>query len=265
MVGLADRDGNGGNRLNMMIFISLLLHTGVLFVVFFAPSFPSPKMTFGPVYDVALVSYSARPMERKSASAGMKEILKANRSEEIVKKRLETGPAIPIRRLDDAEKQDRTLERAMEEIRRRAAAEPASSKPAPNPAKAVPSAKPSPKTGAAATDTEAGSTSPSAGDADTEAKINAYYAAIWSRIKRNWALPEGILPGDALEEVVDVTILRSGTIAGMSFEKRSGNRFFDDSTLKAIRKASPFPPIPAWVGDATLAVGIRFHSSELGP
>jgi TonB family protein len=97
------------------------------------------------------------------------------------------------------------------------------------------------------------------------AKINVYYAMIWSRIKRGWALPQGILPGDVLEAVIDVTILRSGAVTEVNFEKRSGNRFFDDSALKAIRKASPFPPLPAWIGEASLGVGIRFHSSELRP
>jgi TonB family protein len=68
-----------------------------------------------------------------------------------------------------------------------------------------------------------------------------------------------------LETVIDVTILRNGAVTEVNFEKRSGNRFFDESALKAIRKASPFPPLPAWVGEASLGVGIRFHSSELRP
>ncbi|MEI7674017.1 MAG: energy transducer TonB, partial [Deltaproteobacteria bacterium] len=151
-------------------------------------------------------------------------------------------------------KQDQTLEKAMEEIRKRAAA-------------AGPTPKTQPKAGAdtkAMPEAKAGPASPlPAGDADMNAKINAYYAMIWSRIKRGWALPQGILPGEVLETVIDVTILRSGAVSEMNFEKRSGNRFFDESALKAIRKASPFPPLPPWYSETSLGVGIRFHSSEL--
>ena len=94
------------------------------------------------------------------------------------------------------------------------------------------------------------------------AKMRAYYAMIWSRIKGRWALPE-ILPGAVYEAVIDVTILRTGAVTDVNFEKRSGNRYFDESAMKAIRKASPFPPLPSWVEGGSLDVGIRFHSSEL--
>jgi TonB family protein len=238
-----------------MIIVSLLFHAAVLSLLFLAPSLPSPKLTFGPVYTVALVNFSGKTLEQqKAAAAGAKELMEAGRSETVLRKRLEAESAIPIRSLESRKKQDRTLEKAMDEIRRRAAAAgptPKSQTKASSDAKAIP-------------DVKAGPVSPlPAGDADVSAKINAYYAMIWSRIKRGWALPQGILPGDVLETVIDVTILRSGAVTEVNFEKRSGNRFFDESVLKAIRKASPFPPLPAWFGEASLDVGIRFHSSEL--
>ncbi len=224
----ADRERSGRGRLNGMIFISLLFHAAVLSLLFFTPSFPSPKLTFGPVYTVALVNFSGKTLEQKGVAAGAKELMEAGRTETVLRKRLEAEPVIPIRSLESRKKQDRTLEKAMEEIRKRAAATGPTPKPqtkAGSDAKAMPEAK-------------AGPASPQpAGDADMNAKINAYYAMIWSRIKRGWALPQGILPGDVLETVIDVTILRSGAVTGMNFEKRSGNRYFDESALKAIRKA----------------------------
>lgn len=251
-----DRERSGRSRLNGMIFVSLLFHAALLSLLFFSPSFPSPKLTFGPVYTVALVNFSGKSMEPKGVAAGAKELMEAGRSETVLKKRPNAEPVIPIHRLESRRKQDRTLEKAMEEIRKRAAAAEPTPKPqtkAGSEAKAMPGAK-------------AGPTSPTpAGVAETDAKINVYYAMIWSRIKRGWALPQGILPGEVLEAVIDVTILRSGAVTEVNFEKRSGDRFFDDSALKAIRKASPFPPLPAWIGEASLGVGIRFHSSELRP
>ncbi len=249
-----DRERIGGGRLNGMILISLLFHGVVLSLLFFTPSFPSPKLTFGPVYTVSLVNFSGNVLEQKSGTAAAKELLGASRSETVLKKRLEPEPVIPIRSLESRRKQDQTLEKAMEEIRKRAAANAATPKPqakAGSDTKAMPEAKAGP------------ASPPSPGDAEMNAKMRAYYAMIWSRIKGRWALPQGILPGEVLETVINVTILRSGAVTGMNFEKRSGNRYFDESALKAIRKAIPFPPLPAWISEGSLDVGIRFHSSEL--
>jgi TonB family protein len=60
-------------------------------------------------------------------------------------------------------------------------------------------------------------------------------------------------------------IRRSGEISEVRIEKRSGNRYFDESVLKAIRKAGALPPLPEWFGANSLDVTIRFHSSELKP
>jgi len=234
--------------MNGMILISLLFHVVVLLLLFFTPSFPSPKLTFGPVYTVSLVNFSGIMPERKSGTVQAKELMEASRSETVQKKRLEPEPVIPIRSLESRKKQDQTLEKAMEEIRKRAAATAATPKPS---APISPEAK------------VASASQPAPGDADMNAKMRAYYAMIWSRIKGKWALPQGILPGEQLETVIDVTILRSGVVMEMNFEKRSGNRYFDESALKAIRKAGPFPPLPAWISERSLDVGIRFHSSEL--
>jgi TonB family protein len=95
-------------------------------------------------------------------------------------------------------------------------------------------------------------------------KMDAYYAVIWSLIRSQWALPGDIVSRGNIEAIVHVRILRSGAVAELSFEKRSGNRYFDESAMKAIQKASPFPPLPQLgVGGESIELGIRFHSSEL--
>jgi TolA protein len=104
--------------------------------------------------------------------------------------------------------------------------------------------------------------SPSASGAVSSSQMNAYYALIWSRIKSQWALPRGILQSDNLEAIIDVKILRDGTVSRLEIEKSSGNRYFDQSAVKAVRKASPFPALPAWIQDTTAEFGIKFHSSE---
>lgn len=244
------RGGTGGNRLNGMILISLLFHALILALLFLTPSFPSPKLTFGPVYTVSLVNFSGHTLEQKSVTAVEKELMESSRPETIFRKKVESDPILPIRSVERSKKQDQTVEKAMEEIRKRASMPPPVQK---QQDKVIPGMK-------------IGTASPTpSGDAGTGEKMNAYYAAIWSRIKGRWALPQAILPGEVLETVVHVTILRSGAVTEINFEKRSGNRYFDESALKAIRKAIPFPPLPAGIGDGRLDVGIRFHSSELRP
>jgi colicin import membrane protein len=247
---VSERDG--GFRLNGMIIISLLFHVAVLTLLFFSPSFPSPKLTFGPVYTVSLVNFSGKAVERRGASASAKELLATDRRETVLKKQMEPAKSIPIRSLETRKKKDPDLEKAMADIRKKASATADTVK--------RPQAKTAPEK--TAPEKTAGSGSQS-GDGEMNTQMHAYYALIWSRIKGGWALPQGLMPGEVLEAVIDVTILRSGAVTDVNFEKRSGNRYFDESAMKAIRKASPFPPLPMVIGESSIQVGIRFHSSEL--
>ncbi len=242
---VSERDG--GFRLNRMIAISLLIHSAVLIILFLSPSFPSPKLTFGPVYTVSLVNFSGKAIQAKGASAAAaKELLPADRRETVLKKSIDPAKSIPIQSLETRKKRDPDLEKAMENIRKKASAADDSVK--------RPQAKPAPEK-------TAGSDS-QPGGGEMNDRMNTYYALIWSRIKGSWAFISPS-PGEVLEAVIDVTILRSGAVTEVNYEKRSGNRFFDESAMKAIRKASPFPPLPMAVGETSIQVGIRFHSSEL--
>jgi len=251
---MSDREvskNDGGLRLNGMIVISLLFHITVLTLLFFSPSFPSQKLTFGPVHTVSLVNFSGKAVQAKGASATAKELLATDRRETVMKKATEPDKSIPIRSLETRKKKDPDIEKAMEDIRKKASAADDSVR------------RPQTKTAPEKTAPEktAGSDS-QPGDGEIGARMHAYYALIWSRIKGSWAFIS-LSPGEALEVVIEMTILRSGAVTEVNFEKRSGNRYFDESAMKAIRKASPFPPLPAAIGETSIQVGIRFHSSEL--
>lgn len=219
-----------------MIFVSILIHTVVLSVIFFAPTLPSPRWTFGPVYSVNLVSLSEVLQERKAQSAIAREINQAISGEHssVLKKRTDTLPAVPIKRLDSQRKQTSSVDRAIDDIRKKV------------------NTGVSPPAPAAQT-----------GNSESNAKMNVYYSLIWSRIRGKWTLPQGILPRENIEAIVQTKILRNGAVTDLSFEKRSGNRYFDESAMKAIKKASPFPPFPDSIRDNNIDIGIRFHSMEL--
>jgi TonB family protein len=218
-----------------MILVSLLIHTVVLSIIFFAPSLPSPRWTFGPVYSVNLVSLSEVFQQRKAQSVIAREINQtiSGQHPAILKKRPDTVPAVPIKRLDSQRKQSSSVDRAIEDIRKKV------------------------NTGVSSP----GSSS-QRDNAESNERMNVYYSLIWSRIKGKWALPQGILPRENIEAIVQAKILRNGTVVDLSFEKRSGNRYFDESAMKAIKKASPLPPLPDSIRDNNIDVGIRFHSIE---
>jgi len=94
---------------------------------------------------------------------------------------------------------------------------------------------------------------------EQQSKLNEYYGVIWAKIKEMWTIPENLLKEMAdWETVVVITINRDGKIKGMWVEKRSGNAFYDQMAMRAIKKAEPLPPIPKEFAENTLEVGIRF-------
>ena len=234
------RNGDKGS-LNSTLLASLLLHALILSLVLFTPSFPSPKWTFGPIYSVELVtladSMSSPP--RTSLSHEFTESSLPGRATTF-RKHVEPQTT-PIRRIETPAKTPTDMDRIMERVRQRASE-----------VKAPPRALGDRKAAAA-----------SSRDVELTAKMNAYYAAIWSRIRGQWALPTAIMPKEDIEAVIRARISRMGAVADLAFEKSSGNRYFDESAMKAVRKASPFPPLPDGFTDSGVELGIRFHSAEL--
>ncbi len=100
----------------------------------------------------------------------------------------------------------------------------------------------------------------SGGSSEFESKLNDYYNLIWAKIKKEWTLP-GDLPkgGKNLETVIVIEFNRSGKIQKSYFEKKSGNSQYDQSAMRAIRKAEPLPAIPKEFSDETLELGFRFY------
>jgi TonB family protein len=91
-------------------------------------------------------------------------------------------------------------------------------------------------------------------------KLDDYYSMIWAKVKQEWTLPEN-LPKEKMniEAVIVVVVERDGKIQKSWFEKKSGNPLYDQMAMRAIKKADPFPPIPAEFSDQTFEIGIRFH------
>ncbi|MEK6759272.1 MAG: cell envelope integrity protein TolA [Deltaproteobacteria bacterium] len=90
-----------------------------------------------------------------------------------------------------------------------------------------------------------------------EAKYPAYYSIIKDRVQAAWIYPEGFNAND-VSIVISIKIGKSGRLIDSWVEKSSGNKNFDDSLINAVKKASPFPPLPQDFKNVYLETGLRF-------
>jgi colicin import membrane protein len=82
------------------------------------------------------------------------------------------------------------------------------------------------------------------------------------RIRQNWAFNERLANAEkGIQARVLIKILQNGQIRDVWFETRSGNRYLDESALKAVKKSNPLPPLPK--GYVTYDVGLQFTPSGL--
>ena len=79
-----------------------------------------------------------------------------------------------------------------------------------------------------------------------------YFMQVTEEIWKEWTYP--ILSEKNLETVVFVKIAMNGSITIQGIAKSSGDSIFDNSTLRAITKASPVSPPPY-----EMEIGIRFY------
>lgn len=90
-----------------------------------------------------------------------------------------------------------------------------------------------------------------------------YIMDIWEKIKEAWGLPGLYSSKKNLESIVTIKIRKDGRIIEINFEKRSGDRLYDESILRAIRSIDPLPPVPPSFNSDTVELGFRFLPGDL--
>jgi TonB family protein len=227
--------GNDGNFHNM-IFLSLAIHLIVITVILISIPTTSRHLTFGTAYSVQLVGSDV--ILPAHDSFGLKDILQSKEAINpiIIKQKITSIVSPPAK---NQETNKLNIEKAVSAIRQkeRIKSNPTAVASAASPAKIS--------------------------ESEVNAQTKEYIGAVWSRVKKNWTMPQALMPKENIETIIDVKILHSGALDYMGFEKRSGNHYFDDSALRAVKKSSPFPPLPYWIMDKSIEIGIRFHSEEL--
>jgi colicin import membrane protein len=97
--------------------------------------------------------------------------------------------------------------------------------------------------------------------------MDIYKAEVMSRINKNWAVSVQMIGGyeTNLSSILVINIMRNGYIQpDMWFEKKSGNDYFDECAIKAVKKSNPLPPLPsAYLRPVYGPVGLKFTPSGL--
>jgi protein TonB len=90
-----------------------------------------------------------------------------------------------------------------------------------------------------------------------EIQYISYFAGIKRKIELVWGYPPSAagVEGDV---IADFVIGRSGILESVTLIRGSGSRYLDDEALGAIRKASPYDPIPSEYKIANLQIRAHF-------
>jgi colicin import membrane protein len=90
-----------------------------------------------------------------------------------------------------------------------------------------------------------------------------YQAAIFNRLQKFWSLPEYKKWDPSLTAIVVITISQDGSVTNQFFERRSGDKVFDQFVEKTLRDAAPLPQIPAALRVQQYEIGLRFSPTGI--
>jgi colicin import membrane protein len=272
-------DHSQNSRMGRMFFVSLFLHATAVSILFFLPNLSSTRTFYSPVYSVRLVSAPPLVETAREAPASAPvparvtpptpspavEKPKAKEKEKAVslapekkapekKEDTEKKIAEAIERLRQ-KKETRTVESAIERLRTERESKQIES--------AIEGIRKRVTISSGGAVEAEGSSSGASTDVMT-IKHKIYYNLIWKRIRSVWVLSDAALSGQKnLEAIIAIRIARNGQIVDIQFEKKSGNPAFDESTLRAIQKSNPLPPLPPGFEGDQFDVGVRFTPSDL--
>jgi TolA protein len=90
----------------------------------------------------------------------------------------------------------------------------------------------------------------------------AYFlSAIERRVSDHWYNTSS-QPGSGLTCVVYFRLMRDGSVQDVRGETSSGNDYFDRSAVRAVKGASPFPPLPRGFQDEFLGIHFTFVQKD---
>jgi TonB family protein len=90
-----------------------------------------------------------------------------------------------------------------------------------------------------------------------------YRFDVASTIEKNWnALKLDFETSKRLITSIIITVLPNGDLKNIYLYKLSGNDFWDNSVIEAVKEAKPFKPFPKGISAKELKIGINFTPSK---
>ena len=89
-------------------------------------------------------------------------------------------------------------------------------------------------------------------------EIREYYLSLLEKVNQTWWVENREQSGWAAGAVINVVIARDGTLLNLELVKSSGNPARDQAIVQALRKSSPFLPLPDDYGDNFFKAPLRF-------
>jgi colicin import membrane protein len=294
---LARGNGIPSKTLVLTFGISFLCHAVLIGAMFFLPEYRKPVGNpFPSAINVSLVSFSAGPPAGEGQVAGAaaaqaeraglrKEIpvIKVAKAEKISKpavkaekitKAVSLSPEkIPAKKVDASslinnaikniekkvdESRSTTVTRAIDQLRNQVESS-GNIKAAGVPGGGIKTNAPAGVPGGFGSGTGTGG-----GTGGAAGVIDIYKAEIYYRIQQNWAYSEQLGGSNSeLMAVLVIKIMPGGEISDIWFERKSGNRFLDESAYRAVQKSNPLPQIPQEYNRPYYEVGLRFGAGGL--
>lgn len=95
------------------------------------------------------------------------------------------------------------------------------------------------------------------GGQHSEKQMAIYGEQVKYYVEKHWAFSNQMTSDSTdLETILVVKIMPNGSIADLWFEKKSGNKYLDESVYKAVKKSNPLPPLPKEYPDPFLILGL---------
>jgi TonB family protein len=92
-------------------------------------------------------------------------------------------------------------------------------------------------------------------DADGDIDFGPYMNRLQQRVKRQWFAPE---QNNSRRTVLQFTIARDGRVSNLLVIRSSGNVNSDEAAMDAVRRAAPFPGLPAKYPGENISINFTF-------
>ncbi len=256
-----------GGQLGWGVLVSMSAHLLLVALLMFWPGWGfNKRQMFVPVYNVNLVggppklAPPAPPAAKPASKPKAKPVAKpkpapkpkpkkeaiATKKEAVKPKRLERKKPKP------QVNQSKALEKRIKRLQKKVAEE-----------RAMQSAISRLESRAKARGAVGGVSGRSGGGTQASTAVQAYYGMLQAHIHRYWRLPETIRNSKGLLAIVAFRVRRDGHLERFWLEKSSGNRRFDDSALRAMKRAAPLPSFPRGIRERTLDLGFNFRPEDI--